>query len=192
MQRTSEVVSNIGFKRRPTRTNSDSSFPALNPVADAKPSVLLVGRETSWASPLLGLIEEFGAERVLVSPLNATSAYVKRSGHALVLLDSSVPPEQRKQLVSDLLTSGVSLFYAYPVEVGCWWLPALLFGEDCHGSPAFRASEFPLALKRLLHERCTSAGPIGLLSKKNHTPTLQPRRVKPLGVHGNQESVAND
>lgn len=144
VQRTSEVVSNIGFKRRPTRTNSDSSFPALNPVADAKPSVLLVGRETSWASPLLGLIEEFGAERVLVSPLNATSAYVKRSGHALVLLDSSVPPEQRKQLFS---LPEFRFSMPTPLKWVAGGCPLYCSGRIATAAPPSERASFPLHLR---------------------------------------------
>jgi hypothetical protein len=157
MQSTSEVVSTVSVKERLTRTTPNPRLPALNPVAKVEHGVLLVGRNTPWASPLFRLIAKCGAEPVFASPRSATSEYVRKSGHALVLLESSVPPEHRKQLVSDLLGSGVSLFYAYPVEIGCWWLPALLYGKDCHGSPAFRAREFPLELKRLLQEPHTCA-----------------------------------
>ena len=155
MQVTCEVFSNISFKQRRTRTNSDSSFPTLSPARKVNPSVLLIGREISWAPSLLKLIEKCGAEAFFASPLEATSEYVKKSGHALVLLDSSVPPAQRKQLVCDLLAYSVSLFYVYPVEVGCWWLPALLLGEDHHGA-ALRASEFRFELKRLLQAMFTN------------------------------------
>jgi hypothetical protein len=155
MQSPSEVVSTVSVRVQLTSATPNPRLPTLNPAAKVQHGILLVGRNTPWASPLFKLIAKCGAEPVFASPRSATSEYVKKSGHALVLLESSVPPEHRKQLVSDLIGSGVSLFYAYPVEIGCWWLPALRYGKDCHGSPAFRAREFPLELKRLLQEPYT-------------------------------------
>lgn len=112
--------------------------------------ILLVGQKTSWAKSVLKLIEESGVRPALIPPTSAIPECANTSGPALVLLDASVTSEQRKQIVAGLKGSGASLFYAYPVESGCWWLPAMVRGQDCHGSPAFRASEFPLELKKLL------------------------------------------
>ena len=99
---------------------------------------------------MLKLIEESGVRPALIPPTSVIPECANTSGAALVLLDASVTAEQRKQIVAGLKGSGASLFYAYPVESGCWWLPAMVRGQDCHGSPAFRASEFPLELKKLL------------------------------------------
>jgi hypothetical protein len=48
--------------------------------------------------------------------------------------------------------SGATLFYSYPVERGCWWLPALQRGEKCFGSPALRHGEFILLLDGLMKQ----------------------------------------
>jgi len=111
---------------------------------------LVVGRNGSWGTPVLKSLEKFGTELLFVAPQTVTSEYVRKGAYNLILLDSTVPPEQRRQLASELIGSEASIFYTFPVENGCWWLPALHHGKDCHGTPAFRRNEFPFELERLL------------------------------------------
>jgi hypothetical protein len=120
------------------------------------PSVLLVGRNGSWASIVLKLLRKFGCELSFEPPQKVTSAFVKSGGYDVVLLDSSVPQEQRRALTETLAGSDVSVFYTFPVEYGCWWLPALRRGKDCRGEPAFRRSEFPSELERDLRSLAES------------------------------------
>jgi hypothetical protein len=114
------------------------------------PNVLLVGRNGSWGTLVLKSLEKFGAELSFAAPQTVTSEYVRNGAYSLVLLDSTVPPEQRRQLASELAGSEASIFYTFPVENGCWWLPTLRCGQDCHGAPAFRRNEFPFELERIL------------------------------------------
>ena len=158
MQTVHEVESVISFKESLYEINTEPSLPELNTLEEAKHRVLLVGRNGYLESSLFKVLENCAAEIVIASPSSANSEYVKNSDQALVLLESSATPECRKRLVAELLGSRVSLFYAYAVEIGCWWLPALLHGEDCHGSPAWRAGEFLLELRRLLREPFTFRG----------------------------------
>jgi hypothetical protein len=98
----------------------------------------------------LKLLEKFGTELSFVAPERVTPEYLRSGAYNLVLLDSTVPPEQRRHLVSELIGSNVSMFYTFPVENGCWWLPTLRRGQACHGTPAFRRNEFPNELERIL------------------------------------------
>jgi hypothetical protein len=120
------------------------------------PSVMLVGRGGTWSKSLLKSLEKFEAELLFVEPHSLTSEYVKDSTYKLVLLDSTVPAEQRRQLTSDLVGSNVSIFYTFPVENDCWWLPTLRHGEGCHGAPAFRRNEFAYELERILRVQTES------------------------------------
>jgi hypothetical protein len=131
---------------------TDSSLPSHSQGATTVscPSVLLVGRSGSWGTLVLKSLEKFGSELSFATPESITSESLRISGYGLILLDSTVPPEQRKQLVAELAGSSASIFYTFPVENGCWWLPVLRQGQDCHGSPAFRRNEFPLELERML------------------------------------------
>jgi hypothetical protein len=111
---------------------------------------LLVGRNGSWGTLVLKSLTKFESDLSFVAPQLVTSEYVKKGAYNLILLDSTVSPEQRRQLASELQGWNVSIFYTFPVENGCWWLPTLRHGQDCHGTPAFRRTEFPSELERIL------------------------------------------
>jgi hypothetical protein len=113
------------------------------------PSVLLVGRSVSWGTSVLKSLAKFGSELTFVAPQAVTSNHIRR-GYDLILLDSSVPSEQRRQLAFELACSEASMFYMLPAENDCWWLPTLRRGQDCYGAPAFRRNEFPDELERTL------------------------------------------
>jgi hypothetical protein len=114
------------------------------------PNVLLVGRNGSWGTSVLRSLEKLRSELSFAPPQTVTPEYVRKGAYNLILLDSTVPPEQRRQLASELIGSEASIFYTFPVENGCWWLPTLRRGQDCHGTPAFRRKEFPFELERIL------------------------------------------
>jgi hypothetical protein len=114
------------------------------------PTILLVGRNGSWGTSVIKSLEKFGSELFFMPPQGVTPEYVRKQLFHPVLLDSTVSAEQRRQLASDLIGSGVSIFYTFPVENGCWWMPTLRRGQYCHGTPAFRRNEFPYELERIL------------------------------------------
>ena len=135
-----------------------SSQPSLSNSAPAVscPTVLLVGRNGSWGTAVLKSLEKLGSELSFATPQDVTPEFLRSGSHNLILLDSTVASEQRKQLTSELNGSGASIFYTFPVENGCWWVPALLRGQDCHGTPAFRRNEFPLELERIFQDQSES------------------------------------
>jgi hypothetical protein len=131
-----------------------SSIASHSNVAPAVscPNVLLVGRSGSWGTPVLKSLEKLGSEISHATPQDVTLDYVIRGRYDLILLDSTVPPEQRKALSAGLIGSCASIFYTFPVENGCWWLPSLRCGEDCHGAPAFRRGEITSELERIFQD----------------------------------------
>lgn len=60
-------------------------------------------------------------------------------------------------LCAALSGSRTTLFYALPVEVGCWWVPILKVGRDCFGTPALRPREFFDVLNEIVDEIRTTA-----------------------------------
>jgi hypothetical protein len=147
-----QVSPAIGFQGGMFETNSSFHSRSQSATAVACPSVLLVGRNGSWGRTVLKSLEKFGTELFFVAPQAVTPEYVRKNTHSLILLDSTVPAEQRRRLAADLVGSGVSIFYTFPVENDCWWLPTLRDGQDCHGTPAFRRNEFPDELERILRD----------------------------------------
>jgi hypothetical protein len=137
------------------RLFESNSVPVLKPAVSVSapvsaPNILLVGRNGSWGTVLLKSLAKFRSELSFVAPASATAKFVAKGGFDLILLDSTVTPEQRRQLASDLAGTSASVYYSFPVETGCWWLPALRRGRDCHGAPAFRRNEFPVEIERIL------------------------------------------
>lgn len=140
----------ISYEHGLFENNSSITLQSRAATAVSCPSVLLVGRNGSWGTSVLKSLEKFGSELFFVAPQTVTAEYVRRGAYNLILLDSTVPPEQRRNLASELIGSEASIFYTFPVENGCWWLPALRRGQDCHGTPAFRRNEFPIEVERIL------------------------------------------
>jgi hypothetical protein len=122
-------------------------------AAVSRRNVLLVGRSRSWGTLLLKYLEKFGSDFSFASPQTVTPEYARNSDYNLILLDSTVPAEQRRQLAAELVGSEASIYYTFPVENGCWWLPAMRRGRHCLGAPAFRRNEFPLELERALRDQ---------------------------------------
>jgi hypothetical protein len=134
-------------------TNSTLAMHPARETAISSPSVLLVGRNGSWGKTLLKFLAKFSCRTSFVAQDAVTSKSLSHGAFDLVLLDSTVSPAQRRQIASELAGSEASVFYTFPVETGCWWLPALRRGQDCHGAPAFRRNEFPAELERMLEAR---------------------------------------
>ncbi|MBZ5660532.1 MAG: hypothetical protein LAO08_09005 [Acidobacteriia bacterium] len=136
---------------RPPAGNSKNlgrTLPESLPVP--KPRILMVGRNTSWGAPLQLTLRELGCDFAFAPSLRATPDFVRKKSVAVLLLDSTVPPTHRRKLAAALAGSNISIFQLFPVENDCWWLPALLKGEDCFGSPGFRSKELPVELSRVL------------------------------------------
>lgn len=145
-----QLSSAVGYEHSMFENTSSLASRSQGATAVACPSVLLVGRSGSWGTSVVKSLEKFGSELFFAAPQTVTSEYVRKGAYNLILLDSTVPPEQRRKLAFELIGSEASIFYTFPVENGCWWLPALRGGKDCHGAPAFRRNEFPFELERIL------------------------------------------
>ena len=141
------------YEPRMFETNSSLTPHSESVAAVSCRNVLLVGRSGSWGTLVLKSLEKFGSELSFVTPQTVTSECVRKGAYNLILLDSTVPSEQRRKLASELVGSEASIFYTFPVENGCWWLPTLRRGQDCHGAPAFRRNEFPFELERILQDQ---------------------------------------
>jgi hypothetical protein len=148
-----QLSRSVVFESRIFETNSSPTPHSEGTVAVSCPNVLLVGKSGSWGTLLLRYLERFRSELSLAAPRTVTSEYVRKGGFDLVILDSTVTPEHRRQLACELVGTEVSIFYTFPVEHGCWWVPTLRRGQDCHGAPAFRSNEFPFELMRILQDQ---------------------------------------
>ena len=145
-----QVSPSVDSNQYPVRTSTDFRGPLPASLPIPRSHILMVGQSTSWGAPLQSTLNKIGCDFSFAPSLRVTAEHVRKGSYALLLLDSTVPPEHRQQLVSGLLGSDTSIYQLFPVENGCWWLPVLVSGEECFGSPGFRTKELLAELARLL------------------------------------------
>ena len=102
--------------------------------------VLLLGECARGSSNLLWHLGQRGCRCWFAASAEEAVALFHEYKFHLIL--STSPVHQATQMVSLLGRSNCSVFYAYPVEQGCWWLPLMNRGQKCFGAPALRPSEF--------------------------------------------------
>ena len=103
-------------------------------------NVLLLDKCAKGASCLSWHLERRGCRCWFATSAEKALELFHQYNFQLILGTSPVP--QATQMASLLGGSDCSVFYAYPVEQGCWWLPLMNRGQKCFGAPALRSSEF--------------------------------------------------
>jgi hypothetical protein len=117
-----------------------------------RPRVLLIGPQSSWGVSVTSTLAELGCEVEFLTIAVSTSHANRLADFDLIL--AAIGSKNRLHKVPALTGSATSVFYVFPVEDGCWWLPALRNGVDCYGAGALRPTEFA-AEKR---SRCFAKG----------------------------------
>jgi len=112
--------------------------------------VLLLGECAREASHLLWHLGQRGCHCCFAASAAEAVALLHQYKFHLILGTS--PVHQATRMVSLLGRSKCSVFCAYPVEQGCWWLPLMNGGKKCFGAPALRPSEFAGVLDQKLKE----------------------------------------
>jgi hypothetical protein len=117
---------------------------------DHSPRVLLIQEQASGTSHMTNWLTNHGCQCHFAASFKEAADLVLRENFDLVL--STVRPETRTISALAILLKGshTEFFYAYPVEDGCWWLPAVRSGDLASGSPALRPSEFISVLDAIL------------------------------------------
>jgi hypothetical protein len=113
-------------------------------------SVLLLGECAKGASRLSWHLEQRGCHCWFASAAEQGIALFKKFRFPLIL--STNPIRQTARMISLLGRSNCSVFYAYTVENGCWWLPLMKGGKKCLGATALRPREFVGVLDQTLKE----------------------------------------
>ncbi len=106
----------IDYEHSMFENNSSLNSRSQSATAVSCPNILLVGRNGSWGKLVLKSLTKFESDLSFVAPQIVTSEYIKNGAYNLILLDSTVSPEQRRQLASELAGWNVSIFYTFPVE----------------------------------------------------------------------------
>ncbi len=101
---------------------------------------------------LAARLEKWACEIHFASSCKEANAFVSNQRFDLVLSELRMWDRSSDPLAASLIGSNATLVYSYPVETGCWWLPAVRNGQSCWGSLAMRPSEFIGFLDGILKE----------------------------------------
>jgi hypothetical protein len=114
--------------------------------------ILLVGDGPQVFSLSRGQLESIGCRCHFARSQRGLEELLNHKPFDIVLTMHRIEGGSTNWLGAALSGSRTTLFYALPVEVGCWWVPVLRFGAECLGSPALRPREFADALDGIVDE----------------------------------------
>jgi hypothetical protein len=111
-------------------------------MAAKTPKILLIAASPMSVSFLTERLKEWACEIHFASSCKEAKTFVGNHQFDLVLGEFALRDDSSSSLAASLVGSSTTLVYSYPVETGCWWLPAVKDGQLCWGSLAMRPSEF--------------------------------------------------
>jgi PleD family two-component response regulator len=106
-----------------------------------KPSILIVGESMQFTLFASGL-DRTGCDCSTATSCRQAFRVLTSRDFDLVFCPTRLRDGSLFPVMSLLRGSRTTMFYFYPVERGCWWLPALRCGEICFGSAAYRGKDF--------------------------------------------------
>jgi len=114
--------------------------------------VLLVGDGPQVFSLSRGQLESKGCRCHFARSQRGLEELLNQKQFDIVLITHRIEGSSTDWLGAALSGSRTTLFYALPVEVGCWWVPVLRVGSECFGDPALRPREFSDVLNEIVDE----------------------------------------
>ncbi len=111
-------------------------------MAAKTPRILLIAASPMGVSCLAERLRGLACEIHFASSCNEAITFISNHQFDLVLGEFALRDDSSSALAALLVGSSATLVYSYPVETGCWWLPAVKNGQLCWGSLAMRPSEF--------------------------------------------------
>jgi hypothetical protein len=87
-------------------------------------------------------LKKWACEIHFAPSCNEANAFVSDQRFDLVLSEFRLWDDSAYPLAALLIGSNTTLVFSYPVETGCWWLPAVKDGQSSWGSLAMQPSEF--------------------------------------------------
>jgi hypothetical protein len=151
-------------------------------VETSKIRVLLVGHRTDVFSSCRRHLEANGCHCEFAECEREVWNVLKQGQFDIVLSVHRGRSTHTESLGALLSGSRSTLFYALPIEKGCWWVPILKAGKECFGAPALRPAEFAEALDEVLEQIKVSFEPSAIaIQTTRHTANRKCNR-KPVHV----------
>ena len=106
------------------------------------PSILLVATSLTGVASLRARLQRWACEIHFASSSMDAIGLVRNRPFDLLVSEFRLRGGSSAPLAASLIGSNATLVYSYPVEKCCWWLPAVMNGSCCWGSPGMRPREF--------------------------------------------------
>jgi hypothetical protein len=136
------------------RLSPPTHFSGIRDILDdtGTVEVLLVGDGPQVFSLSRGQLESKGCRFHFARSQRALEELLNQKQFDIVLITHRIEGSSTDWLGAALSSSRTTLFYALPVEIGCWWVPVLRVGTECFGDPALRPREFSDVLNEIVDE----------------------------------------
>lgn len=134
----------------------------------------MLGEKTIAPSWLLRHLERSACE--CWSAESADRAVTLFKKHKFHLILNTGPIAEAVHLIPQLAKSSCSIFSAFLVENGCWWLPMMYIGRECFGTSALRTPEFLMVLDDNLQYIRTGRNPVAVEHRASAPPSLAYQR----------------
>lgn len=122
--------------------------------------VLMLGEKAIAPSWLSRHLEQSACDCWSTESADRAVALFERHKFQLILNTGSIAEAVR--MLPLLGKSDCSMFSAFLVEHGCWWLPMMYMGRECFGTSALRTPEFLSVLDDNLQYIRTGRNPIAV------------------------------
>jgi hypothetical protein len=121
-------------------------------VGSDAPRVLLLRYGPPGLCTQVDWLQRFGCDCHTATSIRDAVALLDEHPFLVVLSEFHVCDSSTRRLIAQLAGSTASLFFCLEVEDGCWWLPAIMKGQECWGSRALNSRDFHQVLNRLLSQ----------------------------------------
>jgi hypothetical protein len=127
-------------------------------MSDPAVRVLMLGEKAIAPSWLLRHLEQRACDCWSAESADRAVALFEKHNFQLIL--NFGPIAEAVRMLPRLRKSDCSIFSAFLVEQGCWWLPMMQMGRECFGTSALRTAEFLTLLDGNLPYAQTGRAPI--------------------------------
>jgi DNA-binding NtrC family response regulator len=124
---------------------------------DAVTSVLLVGSCARKSSSLGRHLSKRGCNLSLAANKKEAIELLQRRRFDVVLSGFRLPDGTAYELMAPLRGTDTTMFFSFAVEDSCWWITALLQGQDRSEQAGMRPREFTMVLDEQLSKKSSKS-----------------------------------
>lgn len=112
--------------------------------------VLFVGEYPALSASLARVLNSLGCECRYAETCEEALATMDRRKFRVVLSKPKLADGNARKLIPMIEAASGWLFLSFPVEEGCWWIPAMEDGQLCIEAVALHSREFSKSLLNIL------------------------------------------